>query len=71
MIYKVITKVIALMSKPILSEIISEEKFGFLFNRKIHDDVSLAQEAIHTIRREKQRAFALKLDLSKAYDHVS
>ena len=42
MIYKIIAKVIALRIKPILSEIISEEQFGFLYNRKIHDVVSVA-----------------------------
>ena len=70
MIYKIIAKVIALRIKPILSEIISKEQFGFLFNRKIHDAVSLALEAVHTIKKEKQRAFALKLDLCKAYGRV-
>ena len=43
MIYKIIAKVITLMIKPILSEIISEEQFGFLYNRKIHDAGSLVQ----------------------------
>ena len=71
MIYKVIAKVIAQRIKPILCKVISEEQFVFLYNRQILDAVSLAQEAIHTIKKEKQRAFALKLDLSKAYDRVS
>ena len=70
MIYKIIAKVIALRIKPVLKEIISEEKFGFLYNRKIHDVVSLAQEAVHTIKQNKQISFALKLDLSKSYDRV-
>ena len=69
-IYIIISNVIALRIKPILSEIISEEQFGFLYNRQIHDLVSLAQEAVHNIKNEKQTAFALKLDLSKAYDRV-
>ena len=33
MIYKIIAKVLALRLKPVLSEIINEEKFGFLNNR--------------------------------------
>ena len=33
--------------------------------------MSLAQEALHSIKKEKQSAFALKIDLSKAYDRVS
>ena len=70
MIYKIIAKVISLRIKPILSEIISEEQFGFLFNRKIHDVVPQSQEVVHTVKKETQRAFPLKLDLSKAYDRV-
>ena len=63
MIYKIIAKVLALRLKPVLSDIISEEQFGFLNNRQIHDVVSLAQETIHTIKKDKQKAFSLKLDL--------
>ena len=69
-VYKIITKIIAQRLKPILSDIITKEQFGFLFNRQIHDAMSLAQEAIHTIKLSKSSAFALKLDLSKAYDRV-
>ena len=57
--------------KPILSEIISEEQFGFLFNKQIHDVVSLTHDTIHSIKKDKQYAFSLKLDFSKAYDRVS
>ena len=40
-------------------------------NSQILDAVSLAQEALHSIKKEKQKDFSLKLDLSKAYDRVS
>ena len=70
MIYKIIAKVLALRIKPVLSEIISEEQFGFLNNRKIHDAILLAQETIHTIKKEKKISFTLNLYLSKAYDRV-
>ena len=65
-IYKVIEKVIVLRLKPILSDVVIEDQFIFLQNRNIHNAASLAQEEIHTIKKEKQCAFALKLDLSKA-----
>ena len=54
-----------------MSEVITKEQFGFLFNRQIHDAVSLAQEAMHTIKRSKSSSFALKLNLSKAYEMVN
>ena len=62
--YKIIAKIIAQRLKPIMSQFITEEQFGFLFNRKIHDAVSLAQVELHTIKKEKQLTFALKIDLS-------
>ena len=71
MVYKIIAKIISQRLKLILSQFISEEQFGFLFNRQIHDLVSLAQEALHSMKKEKQTTFALKIDLSKAYDMVS
>ena len=70
-IYKLIAKIIARRIKSILSKIITEEQFGFLQNRQIMDVVSIAQEVIHSIKKEKQLAFSLKLDLSKSYDKVS
>ena len=70
MIYKVIAKIIAQRIKPILSKVITEEQFGFLQNRQILDVISIAQEVIHTIKKEKL-GIALKLNLSKDYDKVS
>ena len=57
--------------KPILSKVIIEEQFGFLQNKQILDAVSIAQEVIHSIKKEKQSYFDLNLDLSKDYDWVS
>ena len=70
-IYKIISKTIAQRLKPILSSIISKEQFGFLFKRQIHDVVSLAQEALHSVHIRKSSSISLKLDLSKAYDRVN
>ena len=41
-VYKIIEKIIAQRLNPILSEIITKEQFIFLFNRQIHDVVSLS-----------------------------
>jgi len=67
----VIYKIIANRLKPILSEIILEEQFGFLFKHQIHDVISLAQEAMHSIITSKILSILLKMDLLKAYDKVS
>jgi hypothetical protein len=53
LIYKLISKIIANRIKPILSNYISEEQFGFLFKQQIHDAMSLAQEAMHSMKVQK------------------
>jgi hypothetical protein len=55
LVYKLITKIIAIRIKLMLSEIIGEEQFGFLINRQIHDEVILAQEFIHSANRSKDK----------------
>jgi hypothetical protein len=57
--------------KPLLSEFINEEQFGFLQNRQIHDVVVLSQEVFHSVKTKLKKAAILKLDLSKAYDRVN
>jgi hypothetical protein len=70
-IYKLVAKVIDIRIKLLLSEVIFEEQFGFLQKIQIHDGVSLAQEALHSIKTLKQSATILNIDLSKAYDRVN
>jgi hypothetical protein len=43
-------KIIAMRLKPVLSEVILEEQFGFLQRRQIHDVVAISQEALHSIK---------------------
>jgi hypothetical protein len=71
LIYKVISKTIANRLKGIMSGIISEEQFGFLNNRQIHDVMSIAQEGIHSMSISKNPRVVLKIDLAKSYDKVN
>jgi hypothetical protein len=66
--YKLISKVIANMIKPILSRELSGEQLRFLKGRQILDAIGTAHELIHSIRARKQKALILKMDLQKAYD---
>jgi hypothetical protein len=52
-IYKDFAKIIARRVKRLLSNTISNEKFGFLEGRKIHEVVGVAQEGLHTIKVKK------------------
>jgi hypothetical protein len=71
LIYNLISKIIANKLKPILSGIILEERFVFLFKRQFHDAVSLAKEASHSIKALKIPSIVLNLDLLKAHDKVN
>jgi hypothetical protein len=70
-VYKLIAKIIARRLRPLLSEIIGEEQFGFLQNRQIHDAVVIAQEVFHSVKKNNLKETILKLDLSKSYDRVN
>jgi hypothetical protein len=65
LIYKLIAKIIANRLKPILSETISEEQYGFLAGHQIHDAVSLTQEALHSIKTKNISSMVMKMDLFK------
>lgn len=69
--YKVVAKIIARRIKVVLSQHISEEQFGFLEVRQIHEAIGVAQERMHSLKNQKMKGVILKIDLSKAYDKVS
>lgn len=72
-IYKILTKVMANRLKPILGDIISESHSDFVPGRAITDNIIVAYETQHFIKRKRQGnngLLALKVDMSKAYDRV-
>jgi hypothetical protein len=70
-IYKLIAKIISRRIKGILSKSISQEQFGFLEGRQIHEAIGVVEEAMHSIKTRKLKGAVLKIDLSKVYDRVS
>jgi len=70
-IYKIIAKIIARRLKSILSGNISDEQFGFLEGRQIHEAIGVAQEGLHSLKTKNLRGAVMKIDLAKAYDKVS
>lgn len=72
-LYNILAKVLANRLKSILSKLISENQSTFVPRRSITDNVLIAFEVIHHMRRKtggRDGEVALKLDISKAYDRV-
>lgn len=73
-LYKILAKVLANRLKVILPGIVSENQSAFVPGRSITDNVLIAFEMIHFMKKKKgcqEGEVALKLDISKYYDRVS
>ena len=63
LLYKLISKVIAVRLKPHLDTHISSEQYGFLKDHQIAEPVGIQQETLHTVKTKNMCALILKLDL--------
>ena len=71
-IYKLCSKVIANRLRNYLDEIVAEEQSAFVLGRLITDNVLIAYECTHYLKRKKGKsgACAIKLDMAKTYDRI-
>jgi len=72
-LHKEISKTVVERQKDTIPFIISPFQIGFVLGRNIHENIVVAQEMIHSMIKMKGRKgfFAIKVDLSKAYDKLS
>lgn len=72
-IYKIMSKVIMERLKECIPSFVSPYQSGFVLGRRIHENIIVAQEIGHNIEKTKSKkgCFAIKVDLSKAYDKLS
>ncbi|KAJ4769205.1 RNA-directed DNA polymerase (reverse transcriptase)-related family protein [Rhynchospora pubera] len=71
-LYRLTMKIMATRLRKHMPNIISPTQTAFVRGRSIHDNVILLREVLHSFRSSnfKAKAFALKLDLFKAFDTV-
>lgn len=55
-----------------MNDLISPYQTGFIPGRNIHENIVVAQELLHSLRRVKGKkgGLAIKVDLVKAYDRL-
>lgn len=69
---KIISKILCLRLAPILPGLIFKNQSGFVKGRSISENIMLAQEIIHQIKKPIiGDKVVIKLDMAKAYDRVS
>lgn len=72
-LYRILSKVLVNRLKQVLPRLISKAQSAFVAGRSIMDNVIVAFEMIHYMKRKskgKDGTVALKVDMSKAYDRI-
>ena len=72
--YKIVARVLADRLKLIIDDLITPHQNASIKGRLITDNIILTHKLLHTIKKKKREdfiSFALKVDLSKAYDRLS
>lgn len=73
MLYKIVRKIIVERLKNVMPKLVSPFQSGFMSGRSIQKNIIVAREIVHCMKnlKGKKGFFAIKVDLSKAYDKIS
>ncbi|XP_057793119.1 uncharacterized protein LOC131009729 [Salvia miltiorrhiza] len=67
--FKIISKVLAVRLNRVASDIVSQNQFGFISGRSIHDCIMLGSEGFNCMNRTNHSVnMACKIDIRKAFD---
>ncbi|KAA3478413.1 LINE-1 reverse transcriptase isogeny [Gossypium australe] len=71
-LYKIVSKVLSRRLREIVEEVVTDTQCAFIRGRQIYDEVLIANELIHSVKKKGGDGgyLILKLDFSKAYDYV-
>ncbi|WOL05350.1 hypothetical protein Cni_G14078 [Canna indica] len=70
-VIRILSKILALCLKPLMSNLIGDSQCAFLPGKSTHNCFMAANELIHHCKRSGTEGYLSKLDLAKAFDSVS
>uniref|UniRef100_A0A803TDI1 Reverse transcriptase domain-containing protein n=1 Tax=Anolis carolinensis TaxID=28377 RepID=A0A803TDI1_ANOCA len=68
--YKIFTKILAKRLRDIIPDIINEDQYGFVKNRKLADPIRNILNILNHATEKKSKVLILKLDFCKAFDSI-
>lgn len=71
MVYKIISKVVANIIKPLLPTVVPVEQSGYVEGRKILNNIIQAHDVMPSLKNNRKVSMIMKLDLAKAYDKLN
>jgi len=69
-VYKIVSKILSIRLKKVISKVINIKQSAFLEGRGILDSILVANEVIEEMKRKKKSCVCFKVDYEKAYDCV-